>query len=230
MYKSVMNIVQNNKEAYNKIAEFFSNTRKYLWDDLKPLVKYTKNGDKVLDIGCGNGRLYQLFSDLSIDYTGMDNSEGQLGMARKNYPEAKFVLGEMTKLPFADSFFDVIYCIATFHHLPDEELRLQALNEMKRVLKPGGHILMTNWNLYSESAQKTVKKGKWSQEAGEFMVPWYSSEGKILGQRYYHGFTLEELTDLFKKTGLILEDQFYSRKGEKGEIDDPGNIVSILTV
>ncbi|MFA4830999.1 MAG: class I SAM-dependent methyltransferase [Patescibacteria group bacterium] len=221
--------IDQNKKVYNKIAKHFSATRKFLWDDLKPLAKYTKNGDKVLDIGCGNGRLYQLFSDLSIDYVGLDNSEGQIEMARKNYPKAKFIIAEMTALPFDENSFDVIYCIAAFHHLPDEETRLQALAEMKRVLKSGGYILMTNWNLYSDSAQKTVKKGKWSQEAGEFMVPWYNSQREILGQRYYHGFTLGELEDLFKKTGLVLEDQFYSRKGERGEIDDPGNIVSILS-
>ena len=61
-----MNFIKQNKEVYNKIAKLFSKTRKFLWYDLEPLVKYTKNGDKILDLGCGNGRLYQLFSDLSI--------------------------------------------------------------------------------------------------------------------------------------------------------------------
>ncbi|MBI2437154.1 MAG: methyltransferase domain-containing protein [Candidatus Magasanikbacteria bacterium] len=224
-------LITQNKNVYNKIAHLFAETRQYLWDDLKPLQKYVQDGFSILDLGCGTGRLYHLFSKFQgIDYAGLDQSEKQIEMAQKEFPDNIYIVAEMTSLPFEDKRFDVVYCIATFHHLPDEETRLKSLSEMKRVLKPGGKIIMTNWNLYSKSAQKTVEKGKWSQDNGEFMVPWLSDTGEILGTRYYHGFTLDELDELFKKTDLKIEDQYYSHKGKKGGVGDSGNIVSVVTV
>jgi len=53
-----------------------------------------------------------------------------------------------------------IFCIATLHHLPDEESRKKALFEMKRVLKKNSYVFLTDWNLFSDSINKIVKKGK----------------------------------------------------------------------
>ena len=220
---------QLNKETYNKIAKLFAKTRKYLWDDLKPLKKYTKDNDKVLDLGCGTGRLYHLFADFQgVEYIGIDQSSGQLAVAREEFPENTYIEAEMTSLPFEDNEFDIIYCIATFHHLSDEKSRLKALEEMKRVLKPSGYIIMTNWNLNSKTAQKMVEKGKFKRDGQDVLVPWLNPEGEVLGERFYYAFDTEELKDLFKKTDLVLEDQYYTKKGARGGVDDPGNIVSIL--
>ena len=231
------NFTQLNKETYDKIAKLFAQTRKYLWDDLKPLKKYTKDNDKVLDLGCGTGRLYHLFSDFQpydsaqgkgVEYVGMDQSSAQLAVAREEFPENTYVEAEMTSLPFEDNEFDIIYCIATFHHLSDESSRIKALEEMKRILKPSGHIIMTNWNLNSMTAQKMVEKGKFKRNDQDVLVPWLNPEGEVLGERFYYAFDSEELKNLFKKTDLTLEDQYYTKKGARGGEDDPGNIVSIL--
>ncbi|MBD3311306.1 MAG: methyltransferase domain-containing protein [Candidatus Magasanikbacteria bacterium] len=224
-------LIEQNKQVYDIIALPFAQTRKFIWDDLKSLVKYSKDGYRVLDLGCGSGRLYQLFADLSIDYVGVDQSEKQLENARKKYPSGKFIMAEMRSLPFEDSEFDVIYCIATFHHLPSRVSRLDALREMKRVLKPGGRIIFTNWNLFSKSAKKTIEKGKWKIKEGteaDFFVPWMNSEGGILGERYYYGFMPEELKELFEAAGFVLEEQYYSRKGETSDVEKGHNIVSVV--
>jgi ubiquinone/menaquinone biosynthesis C-methylase UbiE len=222
--------VKLNKETYNKIAKLFAETRKYLWDDLKPLSKYAKDNFKILDLGCGSGRLYHLFEEFQgVDYVGVDQSEGQIEIAKEKFPELDFQVAEMKELPFTDNEFDIIYCIATFHHLPDEASRIKSLNEMKRVLKTGGQIIMTNWNLNSKTTKKMVEKRKFKKDGQDVMVPWLNSDGEVLGERYYYAFSVEELEDLFKKTDLQLEDQYYTKKGERGGIDSPGNIVSILT-
>lgn len=227
---SINDFVELNKNTYNKIAGLFAETRQYLWDDLKPLKKYTKDNFRVLDLGCGSGRLYHLFQDFQgIKYTGLDQSEEQIKIAKEKFPTIDFQVGEMTTLPFADNEFDALYCIATFHHLPSEETRIKSLEEMIRVTKPGSYILLTNWNLCSKTAQKLVEKGKFKEVCqGDFLIPWMNSQGQVLGERYYHGFTTEELAELFKKTGLKLIDQYYSTKGIGGSKTNPGNIVSIL--
>jgi tRNA (uracil-5-)-methyltransferase TRM9 len=223
------NVVKQTKDVYNRIASHFSNTRKHSWTELEDLVKYTKDGDKVLDLGCGNGRLYQLFQDLSIDYTGLDLSEELIKIAQKNIPTGKFVVGEMTSLPFADQEFDMIYCIAAFHHLPDEESRLKALGEIKRVLKTGGRAIMTNWNLDSEWGREKVKSGKWKlgDNENDFIIPWKNQQGEVMGERYYHGFEKEELRKLFEKTGFIVEDQYFSVQTKWGDDKGGRNLISV---
>jgi len=223
------NIISQTKDVYNKIASHFSDTRKYAWEELKPLAKYTRDGDKVLDLGCGNGRLYQLFTDLSIDYTGLDLSEELIKIAQKNISTGKFVVGEMTKLPFVDGEFDIIYCIAAFHHLPNEELRLKALGEMKRVLKTGGRVVMTNWNLSSPWAEIQKSKSK-IQKIGisDYLVPWKNLQGEVLGERYYHAFKMEELKDLFEQIGFVVEEQYFSDRTTWTDDKGGRNIVSII--
>lgn len=219
---------------YDAIAPLFSATREHNWADVLPLVEYTKPGDQVLDLGCGNGRLYQILAKKQVQYTGLDQSAELIALAREKASEAEFVVGEMTELPFEAEKFAVIFAIASFNHIPGSELQLKSLQEMKRVLKPGGLIIMTNWNLLSDSAQKNIAKHGWkvlqqSVEQGiDVLVPWKSPEGETLGERYYHGFTVGELTNLAGAAELAIIDIFYSHKGEKLDQAGGANIISVF--
>lgn len=234
------NLIKQNREVYNTIASYFSDTRAYLWEELKALSVYTKPGDTIVDLGCGNGRLYQMFENLQgtdatsgapISYIGIDQSEELIKIAKEKIPNGIFYVAELTSLPLADASCDAVYCIAAFHHLPNRELRLQAVSEMKRILKKGGHIVMTNWNLHSRSVAKNIEKGKWRvQDGNDYIIPWFSPEGKILGERYYYGFTLQELFELFQEADLEIIDQYFVRKGEKTDVEEGNNIVSIVSL
>lgn len=221
---------QLNKHVYDAIASEFSTTRSKLWEDLKPLVRYVTAGDRVLDLGCGNGRLSQLFHDLSISYVGLDQSEELIKLAQKKFSEVKFVVGEMTYLPFPDAYFDAIYCIAAFHHLTTRDTQTKALREMYRVMKAGGRLIMMNWNLESDWAKEKIATGKWKLgvEANTFIVPWKKSTGELLGDRVYYGFTFAELENLFTKASFTVEEQYYTNKGERSDIREGRNLVSIV--
>lgn len=248
--KETQKLIQQNKKVYNLIASHFSDTRSYLWEDLKPLRKYTRNNDCVLDLACGNGRLYQLFQGLSITYIGLDQSEELIKIARQKVPDGVFILADMIKLPFKDANFDIIYCIAAFQHIPTKELRLQTLREMKRALRPGGLVVMTNWNLLSKEVGRNLAKWKlleartyeknhspslgvsepanYEQNEINVLVPWKDALGNILGERYYHGFTIQELEKLFLEIGFEVKEQYYTSKGKRSSMEEPGNIISIL--
>ncbi len=216
-------IIEQNRKVYNAIAAHFSQTREFVWADLKPLAKYTRDGDTVLDLGCGNGRLYQIFADLQVRYVGIDQSEELIALAKKKFPEARFLVGNMLDTRVTEQSVDVVYCIAAFQHIPTTELRLQVLREIKRVLKPGGTLIMTNWNLYSDWARKKYT----GDEQGDYYIPWKTSFGKNLGTRYYHGFLLEELLDLTEQTGFEMCEQYYVKRGEVASIGNGNNIISI---
>jgi len=217
-----------NKSVYNNFASEFSQTRQYLWDDLKPLAKYTRDGDKVLDLGCGNGRLYQLFANKSIHYVGLDISEELIKKAQEKFPGVEFAVGDMCELPFPDDSYNIIYCVAAFHHLANAEERLKSLSEMRRILKSGGKVVMTNWNLLGEWGNEQVEKGKYKRWEKDFSVPFVNSEGKVLGERFYHAFDLDELESLFGEAKFKVEENYYIKKGEKSDKKKGENIVSVF--
>jgi len=226
--------IKMNRDAYNAVADLFSSTRQYLWDDMKDLGTYVKMGDRVLDLGCANGRLHELFEQatggsLGVEYVGLDQSEELIAIAKKAYRESEFVVGEMCALPFDDDSFDAVYCIAVFCHLPPEKHE-QVLTEMKRVLKPGGYLIMTNWNAFNDWVQDKVNKGKYTTEDQKnFIVPWWNGPGDVLATRYYYGFDLEELQKLFEKQGFDVLEHYYAKKGERVGIELGENIVSVMT-
>lgn len=214
---------------YNDFAGQFSQTREYLWDDILPLLKYIKENDKVLDIGCGNGRLYHVLKEKQILYTGLDLSEELIKISKAKYPEVDFMVGDMKKLPFLAGSFDAVFCIAAFHHLTTAEERLQTLREMKRVVKPGGKILLVNWNLLGEWGTGKVEKGDYKRFGNDFSVPWKNSEGLVLGERFYHAFTLDEIELLCKEVRLRVEQNLCSKKGQVSDKENGENIITVLS-
>jgi len=196
---------------YNDIAKDFSRTRYSIWEEMHFLIqKYTKENDKVLDLGCGNGRFFEAF-DNTIDYTGVDASENLIKIAKEKYPKANFKVENALSLSFKDNIFDTIYSFAVFHHFPSKELRLQFLKEVKRVLKPNGNLVVTVWNLLeTKKGKKLLLKytllrliGKTKLGFKDIYYPWKRGEKTI--QRYYHIFSKRELRNLFKEANFTIE-------------------------
>lgn len=202
-------ILKKTGEDYNRIADQFSDSRYSIWPELNILRKYIKAGEKVLDLGCGNGRLFAILKDKNVDYLGVDNSEKLIEIAKKIHPRAKFQVADALNLPFPNNCFDKIFCIAVLHHIPSDELRNQFISEAKRVLKPEGLLILTVWNLWQRfSLIKLIIKftilkifRKVELDLKDIFVPWQ----KTLN-RYIHCFTKSELRKLVKKTGLKVKE------------------------
>jgi ubiquinone/menaquinone biosynthesis C-methylase UbiE len=100
---------------------------------------------RVLDIGCGTGLFARklLTTHPTATVVGLDLSESMLDRARVNCSDVSdrlvLVHGDSEKLPFADSSFDLVTCIHSFHHYPNHE---NVLREMHRVSKPNGQVLI----------------------------------------------------------------------------------------
>ncbi|HOC96282.1 MAG TPA: class I SAM-dependent methyltransferase [bacterium] len=224
-----INLLEEIKNSYNKISDNFNITRKNNWDDFNIFKKYLldfKNEKiKILDIGCGNGRLIKFLNELNLnyEYVGIDNSRMQIKNALKNFgnqKNVKFIEADALAIPFNNNEFDLIFCIATFHHLPSFENKNNALREMRRVLKDGGLIFMTNWNLFQKKyILNTIKNLR-----NDF-IPWKNNKGEILASRYYYAFTKRELENIFLKNNFqILENNFSENKN----FLQAKNIISII--
>ena len=200
--------IKNNLRAlYNDIAREFSATRAYPWKELQVFIPHIKDNFKILDLGCGNGRLLKSLeqSDKKLNYLGVDFSEKLIAQARENHPEAKFVTADMSDLYFEPNTFDMIFMIASFHHLPTKTERLELLYQAKRWLKPGGLLFMTNWNLWQKKYLRYSLEKFWSKRSwNDFFIPWTTDSGGTVW-RYYHSFTVGELIYLLKTAKFDLE-------------------------
>ncbi len=99
--------------------------------------------ESLLDVGCGTGFLIDILAkDRAARYCGVDLSDEMILMAKKKQISgAEFVVCSADKLPYPDGSFDIVACSQSFHHYPYPE---KAMQEAKRVLKPGGLYILSD--------------------------------------------------------------------------------------
>lgn len=96
---------------------------------------------RVLDAGCGAGRLLPYLAARGCRPEGVDLSPEMIRRARQDHPEYPVTIGSLTELDYQDGMFDGVFSwYSTIHH-PDDDLE-RMLAEMVRVLRPGGHLLV----------------------------------------------------------------------------------------
>ena len=110
----------------------------------------TGPGDRVLDVGCSSGYLARLLAAAaspSGSVTGLDPSEAAIAYARRRAPAgASFTAGVAQDLSaFADGTFDVVTSTLALHHVPARK-RQDAFREMYRVTRPGGRLLVADFD------------------------------------------------------------------------------------
>ncbi|CTQ70389.1 23S rRNA (guanine(745)-N(1))-methyltransferase [Roseibium alexandrii] len=176
---------------------------------LLPFAEILKRKDQrkiaYVDIACGTGGLLRpaLNAFPRLSGIGLDLSEPYLNVARDRFksPRAGYVTAMAEELPFADNSLDVVSCVFLFHELPPK-IRRQVLNEIARVLKPGGSFLFVD-----------------SLQTGD--VPDYDGLLTIFPQLfhepYYTSYLKEDLTSLCADVGLDerwMRPAFVSRTAE----------------
>jgi 2-polyprenyl-3-methyl-5-hydroxy-6-metoxy-1,4-benzoquinol methylase len=146
---------------------------------IKSIKKYLKGSEiRILDIGAGNGYLMECASELGFDAWGTEISSHSADICEKKFP-GKIHLGTISGAGYQDRFFDVVFLTDVLEHLPDP---LQSMKEIKRILKPGGYLLIISPN--SGSATRKILGKNWFQYKHEHVL-------------YYNRRSLKYLLDLF---------------------------------
>jgi len=216
-------LLEKTKKDYNLIAQDFARTRSKIWEEIRFLFDdWLVKGDKVLDLGCGNGRFFEILKGKSINYIGVDSSEKLIKIARERYPGARFQVADALSLPFSDDSFDKIYSIAVLHQIPSGEFRVKFLKEARRVLKQDGLLILTVWKFRTKEELSLIFKytilkliGKSKLDFRDIFEPW----GKKI-ERYYHCFSKKELVNLVKKADFqVLKSGFIrNERGNRNNI------------
>lgn len=202
---------------YNLIAGNFSSSREKPWQEMMFLFDYINDSDKVLDLGCGNGRFCEIISS-KANYVGLDNSERLIALAKNRYPNVDFVVADATDIPFADNSFDKVYSIALLHHIASEDMRQRVLSEIKRVLRPDGLAVITVWDLWSKPKRKRSIiwqsflsfLGLSKLDLCDVMIEWQG-----VRDFYFHCFSPYSFKRLIKESGfsIVKDGRITSKRG-----------------
>ncbi len=208
----ILNIVKVN---YSDIAvEFNASRKKYIWPSLNDFSRRVKVGSRVLDVGCGNGRLIEVLEDKKVDYLGVDSSRSLVKLAQANYPDYRFLVEDVLTLDrLPENGFDYVFSVAVLHHLPGKKLQVEALSQMANKLSPEGELIVSVWNLWSQAKYlklifSSYFKHLFSKDRlnfGDILFFWKNSSGTKVSLRYYHAFTIPELKKISRKADLKIE-------------------------
>ena len=130
------------------------------------LLPHLKPGQRVLDFGCGPGTISVGLARRVEpgELHGVDMEESQVALARAaaeagGHANATIHVGDVTRLPFEDGYFDVAHCHAVLMHVPDTAA---VLSEVKRVLKPRGVIAAREASLRSAFLHPYEDREAWA--------------------------------------------------------------------
>lgn len=187
-------------EIYDQVADHFSDTRYKPWPIVEKFLKELPFGSVGIDIGCGNGK-YLSIGSKNIYIIGADYCERLTEHAQKRIQDINrdVFVGDHSNSSIKNESMDFVISIAVLHHFCTFERRLQAINEILRMLKINGKFLIFVWALEQHKNSRRVFHQQDTFVSWSIPTKKYSSNANAdarIYQRYYHVFVKGELEKL----------------------------------
>ena len=138
-------------------------------------------GKKVLEVGCGKGRFVEVLRSEGAQVAGVDPSGVLLDHAQKLHGGI-FLQASASQLPFEDGVFDVVYTVEVIGHLP---LFKKSVEEMFRVLKRGGSLIIVDRNRFSLSQKRFLAPNFLIKRWHEFKDHWIYPKGFPFKEKWF---------------------------------------------
>jgi len=186
-------------EYWDKVAYKKKFNHKIDWKFLKPFLNPKS---KILDCGCGYGRLTKEISDKGFtEVIGIDNSISMIERAKKELPKSNFIHHNKGDFIFANNQFDLVCLFTVLTCIPNNKDQNKLINELKRVLNSNGLLYVSDLLINSDSRNINRYKSSEYEPYGTFKLP----EGVIL--RHH---TLDYLKTVVFADLEILYERIYS--------------------
>jgi ubiquinone/menaquinone biosynthesis C-methylase UbiE len=201
-------MVENQEKIWDRIAPLWNRYKVEESEKKLDIINEFINGDekKVLDLGCGSGRnFFDLGGKFKGEIYAVDFSGEMIKIAEKNAKnfKAKIIVqkADILSLPFKDNFFDKVIFMATLHCIETKEGRHKAIEELHRVLKKEGSVLISVWNKNSK---------RWRNKKKEIISSWKIGEEKVY--RNYYIYDEKELIDELENRGFKVIKKYFGEK------------------
>jgi SAM-dependent methyltransferase len=135
-------------------AEFQEPTASPLWQAMLDAAKVGQ-GSRFLDAGCGGGGATVIAAQRGAFVSGLDASEALIAIARERVPQGDFRAGDLESLPFKNGAFDTVIASNSMQYSANP---INSLQELRRVCKPGGYIIVSTWGAPEYCEERIVFK------------------------------------------------------------------------
>lgn len=218
------------KQSYDFFAEDYHNKRRYHWRDLEVFLRELDEKESQfcgynLDLGCANGRNFNLFLKADNRLVGIDNSQELLKLTRERLKEqnlsptvnsksVNLILSDLEALPIRGNVIANIFSIATIHHIKENIQRKNVMAQIYRIMRNNGFLVLTVWRRYQKKYRnyfiydkikrhflpnyKKTQENSGLREYGDKYIPWTLSNRNFTYNRYYHFFSNKEIKKLLK--------------------------------
>lgn len=179
------------RAAWERIAPGYAAARPHPWPLVVDFLAPLPPGARVLDAGSGGGRHVRAARERGLEVLALDTARGFR-------PE---VQADAAMLPLRDASFDAVLLVAVLGTMPLRRDRVAALREARRVLRPGGQVLVAVWAKWQAAYLRALLgRGTWRRTGpGEVLAPW-SHQGEVV-QRPYYLYTRRALRRELREAG-----------------------------
>jgi ubiquinone/menaquinone biosynthesis C-methylase UbiE len=174
---------------------------------------YDKTIENILDVGTGSGKFITILKATfpAAKITGVDPDQESLGKAQVDFPDAGFQKMSAENLLFENDTYDVVSLSMALHHLPKIK---KGLKELKRVVKPGGWIIINE--LFSDNLNP-------AQEVHKMYHHFRSRIDRLTGVSHRETFKKEEILQIVKEAGISIQ-FFFEHKKNVNMVTEPGEL------
>jgi SAM-dependent methyltransferase len=230
--ETIERLLALNENFYSTFAEHFAASRSVSDPALTSILPYLPHRARVLDVGCGNGRLALLLDRErpGSAYVGVDVvpelvDEARAQTDRPSRTEVTFRVLDITGPSWTEALpgapFDCVVALAVLHHLPSFDLRARVLRGIGALLEPDGHVIVSTWQFLARERMRR-KIVDWQRvdidvaelDPGDCLLDWRRG-GR--GLRYCHLVDDEELQRLAAASGLVVRETFRAG-GREGDL------------
>lgn len=155
------------KEYWNQAAKAKEFTTPF---QMEMFEKYVKKEGRILDLGCGYGRVMKLLYEHGYrDIIGMDFSEEMIERGRREQPQLCFHVQQDAEIEAENESVDAVTLCAVLTCIADNEGQIKLLEEVRRVLKPGGYLYVNDF-LLNEDKRNRERYAKFQEKYGNYGV------------------------------------------------------------